>query len=224
MTKCTWHDVRQLKYLIRDAVDEMDDRFNSLQADWADRHIPDQPAVAWLKDNEGIFPLGDGVYGIPESVGYQVSPNAILLATLDHYIVSYNTLYISRKIEPNLFPFHVMAAMTGRDPESISWGKLLYNEDWERLGAGLSRLLMATFSFVNWRTITLNELNDILENMRIQYNLKPLIVIDDALLLSDWQNGVGADNQKVIHQLVWLAGQHGADLHLVIPQSSRWLS
>lgn len=123
MTKCSWHDVHQLKYLMMGAVEEMEGGLRSLPDDWSEGHLTKQSAVTWLEDKGEII-LGDGVYGIPESVGFQVSPNAILLATLDHYIVGYSTLYISRKLEPKLFPFHVLATLVGTDAESLSSGKL----------------------------------------------------------------------------------------------------
>jgi hypothetical protein len=145
------------------------------------------------------------------------------MATLDHYIVGYSTLYISRKLGPKLFPFHVLATLIGTDAESLSWGKLC-DDDWNRLTTVVGMLVMATFSFANWQTIALNELDGIIASMRTQDNLKPQVVIDDALLLSDWQTGADVDDQKVIHQLEWLASQHGAVIHTVIPRSSQLVS
>ncbi|MBV5337699.1 MAG: hypothetical protein J0653_07115, partial [Deltaproteobacteria bacterium] len=170
MTKCSWQDVHQLKYLMMGTVKEIEVRFNSLTDDWAKDYIANR-STSWLQDKDGIILLGNGVYGIHESVGFHVSPNAILLATLDHYIAGYSTLYISRKIGPKLFPSHVLATLVGTDTESLSWGKL-NDDEWKRLSAVIGKLVMATFHFANWHTITLSELDEIIFSMRAQDNLK----------------------------------------------------
>lgn len=85
----------------------------------------------------------------------------------------------------------------------------------------IGKLLMATFCFANWHTITLSELDEIIASLRTQGDQKPLVVIDDALLFSDWQTGVDVNEQKVVHQLEWLASEHDSVIHAVIPRSSQ---
>jgi replicative DNA helicase len=172
----------------------------------------------WIQDDQLDLDFCEAiissVFYLPSRIGYHASPTALRVGTSSSVSRQYSVLYVSRVLSEIELLTNLFAHTIGGDVRRVSAGRL-YDAEWERSSAAVSKLRDLDFSVVHPGELSVQQLHDWVR-LTAQESIKsPFVILDDELLLEELSRTSLCDKQACLAELSEIASNNNASIALV---------
>lgn len=181
----------------------------------------DSESSSWFDESDGIVVTSISfgrVLTLASQTPYSASASAMQLCTVESASTEYNVLYVSRRLSEYDIACNLIAQASNLCVDRLVSG-LLTDAEWDRLEAALARIRDQELSVVHAGSLEDVPICDWLSQTSKMPDTTPLLVLDDAALLSGLQRDPKAGKAYDLLQLARVAA--GADALIVLVEETR---